>query len=935
MTALIAAAAALLVSAAPLPAGPPLLLGPPLWWRDDGPGGARAEYVFLRKQFVLEEFAPTSASATVEITAQPTWSSVGDAGNLPKLLGAYKLAINGALVAAGPGRSRDGELGVDRIHDVSSLLVVGANVVTVAGFHADDNNTSAGPWMPGASVPGIAFGMRIDTGDAAARNTTTIRTDDSWSAFNAQRVYNPTGNAGCGWYRDPQEYLNMSAMPPHWPSSSEEDVKQQRDDWRAVAVQPAFAQPLKPKATRHIPVLRVAARLTKRGPGHYLIDLGREIQGGITANFHGGKLGVTVDVGYGEESHDDEINPPTPHGSTLPGCRNCTVRCCPMRTTNVFHSVWTLRDGVQTCSEHEYKEFRYAEILLSDPTVELVDVEGWLVRYPLSTEDLVLTSPPQTGSKVVDASSPPHHQAAASSVYHRKLRPQEGLASWSSSNKNLDRVWELCVYTLISATLDTSTDSNTRQRSTCHIDMLVANLGLLNLVAERAMVTHNTALMLQADSDILDGWADFKAATVYSMHHAIMYAAPGDDAPLQLARETYTRLQLFSLINFLDPALGLLNKPAPNVPGLHGCGATPCAGDLIDWPPANRDNYTFSNISTVPNAYAVKAISHMSDVARWLGEADDAARYKAAALQMRSSMTSHLWNSSSGLWLDGLNVTHSAVHSSIIAAASGVVTEDTMATAVLKALERRGLFTGRVLTTCWIAGATLEAVYALGRVSTSGLAAELGLSYMSRSGHRSWIAMMDEWNATMTMEAWSPVDNPGSTHTGMEGITFSHPWCSAPAHVIPRLLLGVEPVERGWTRLRIQPQPGSLVSANFTMPVPAPMPGHADGSDREEDSSSGQHSSHLNLLGVSFRQTASSFTLELVVPSVLNSSKIQVCLPPPMEAPGGSGCGKLVLGDDGATASSTRTGRFLCLARDLVGSSAVSVTRVATSCGED
>ena len=280
MTALIAAAAALLVSAAPLPAGPPLLLGPPLWWRDDGPGGARAEYVFLRKQFVLEEFAPTSASATVEITAQPTWSSVGDAGNLPKLLGAYKLAINGALVAAGPGRSRDGELGVDRIHDVSSLLVVGANVVTVAGFHADDNNTSAGPWMPGASVPGIAFGMRIDTGDAAARNTTTIRTDDSWSAFNAQRVYNPTGNAGCGWYRDPQEYLNTSAMPPHWPSSSEEDVKQQRDDWRAVAVQPAFAQPLKPKATRHIPVLRVAARLTKRGPGHYLIDLGREIQGG-------------------------------------------------------------------------------------------------------------------------------------------------------------------------------------------------------------------------------------------------------------------------------------------------------------------------------------------------------------------------------------------------------------------------------------------------------------------------------------------------------------------------------------------------------------------------------------------------------------------------------------------------------------------------------
>lgn len=59
-------------------------------------------------------------------------------------------------------------------------------------------------------------------------------------------------------------------------------------------------------------------------------------------------------------------------------------------------------------------------------------------------------------------------------------------------NIDLDRVRKLCVYTLLSATLDTSTDSNTRQRSTCHIDMLVANLGLLNLAADRAMVTHNT-----------------------------------------------------------------------------------------------------------------------------------------------------------------------------------------------------------------------------------------------------------------------------------------------------------------------------------------------------------------------------------------------------------------------------------------------------------
>ena len=523
-------------------------------------------------------------------------------------------------------------------------------------------------------------------------------------------------------------------MPPHWPRSADHDFSKQVG-WEAAKVQPSFAQPLKHKATKYIPVLRIAAQLTKIGPGHYVVDLGREIQGGITVNFRDGKLGTTVDVGYGEERHDDNIDPPTPHGSTIPGCKDCTVRCCPMRTTNVFHSIWTLRDGDQVCSEHEYKEFRYAELVLSDSSVELqpADVEGWLVRYPLSAADLVLPTLDDHNT----------HQSS-----YRKLQPTVGLATWSSSNASLDRVRDLCVYTLLSATLDTSTDSNTRQRSTCHIDMLVANLGLLHLVADRAMVTHNTALMLQADSDILDGWADFKAATVFSMRHAIMYAAPGDEAPLQLAREQYTRLQLFSLINFLDPSINLLNKPAPNVPGLHACGATPCAGDLIDWPPANRDNYTFSNVSAVPNGYASKAIGHMGDIAAWLGKTDDTKHYKAVAAQMRSSIQKNLWDSSSGLFVDGLNVSHSAVHSSIIAAVGGVVTDPAVATAVLQALTDRGLFDGRVLTTCWIAGATLEAVYALGRVSTDGMAAETGLSYMSRSGHRSWIAMMDEWNAT-------------------------------------------------------------------------------------------------------------------------------------------------------------------------------------------
>ena len=70
--------------------------------------------------------------------------------------------------------------------------------------------------------------------------------------------------------------------------------------------------------------------------------------------------------------------------------------------------------------------------------------------------------------------------------------------------------------------------------------------------------------------------------------------------------------------------------------------------------------------------------------------------------------------------------------------------------------------------------------------------------------------MVNDHNATMTMEAWSPADNPGTSATGGEGITFSHPWCAGPGHAIPRFLMGVTPLERGWARASIRPQPGSL-----------------------------------------------------------------------------------------------------------------------------
>jgi hypothetical protein len=113
--------------------------------------------------------------------------------------------------------------------------------------------------------------------------------------------------------------------------------------------------------------------------------------------------------------------------------------------------------------------------------------------------------------------------------------------------------------------------------------------------------------------------------------------------------------------------------------------------------------------------------------------------------------------------MDGLGFPHQAVHASIVAAAAGVITTPSVAEAVLRGLEKRGLYDGQVVTTCWIAGATLEGLYQMAAVSNDGRAADVALHYMSRTGERSWMGMMAApYNATMTMEEWSPLDNTGA-----------------------------------------------------------------------------------------------------------------------------------------------------------------------------
>ena len=65
--------------------------------------------------------------------------------------------------------------------------------------------------------------------------------------------------------------------------------------------------------------------------------------------------------------------------------------------------------------------------------------------------------------------------------------------------------------------------------------------------------------------------------------------------------------------------------------------------------------------------------------------------------------------------------------------------------------------------------------------------------------------------STVTTEAWDiQYKNNGG---------WTHAWSTAPVQIIPRKLMGIEPREPGFGKIRIQPPPGNLTFADLRLPT--------------------------------------------------------------------------------------------------------------------
>ena len=494
-------------------------------------------------------------------------------------------------------------------------------------------------------------------------------------------------------------------------------------------------------------------KVVKKGPGHWFVDFGRAAYGTI-------KLNSVI------SDNDGQI---TLHLGERPGPDN-TVDRDPGGTIRYRATTIPLKKGT-----HDYRAV--------------------IPKDKRNTGGAAVKMPPEVGEvlpfRYCEVVGYPGELTADAIRQVRVHYPfDDGAATFESSSKVLNDVWELCKYSMMATSFCGVYVDGDRERIPYEADAYINQLSqycadrefTLARYSHEYLILHPTWPTEWPLHSVLIAWADY-------MH-------TGD---LESAEEFYDDLKAKTLIalaredGLISTRTGLVTPEV--LKSIHGKRLD----DIVDWPKGERDGYDFRPINTVVNAMHYRTLVIMSNLAAALGKDADAKMFEARAEKVTKAINDKLFNADTGLYVDGEGSTHSSLHANMFPLAMGVVPKERRA----KVAE----FTAGKGMACSVYAAQylLEALFDAG-------AAETGLKRMiDTTTDRSWPHMIYDVGTTITLEAWDNKYKPNQD--------WNHAWGAAPGNIIPRKLMGIEPLEPGFKKVRICPKLGSLEEASMTLPT--------------------------------------------------------------------------------------------------------------------
>lgn len=350
----------------------------------------------------------------------------------------------------------------------------------------------------------------------------------------------------------------------------------------------------------------------------------------------------------------------------------------------------------------------------------------------------------------------------------------ENAATFRSSSPELDEIWEFCRYSMLATTFAGYYVDGDRERIPYEADVFINQLSHYAVDREYAIARRSHEYLLRNSTwptewkqhSILIAWAD--------------YEATGDSR--SLARN-YDVLRNEKLL--LDQAR------------LDGLLDTRALRDIVDWPVCERDSYDFRAINTVVNAFHYRTLVLLGKIAMTLGRRKEAHDFELRAMQVQEAFNQVLWSEEKGLYVDGEGSDHASFHANLFALAFGLIPPHRL-TSVLPWIKSRGM-----ACSVYPAQFLLDGLFQAGEANHA-------LDLILSRGPRSWRNMLDH-GATITWEAWDQSVKPNQD--------WNHAWGAAPGNVITRHILGVQPLEPGYGRIRIAPQLGYLTEVEGIIPT--------------------------------------------------------------------------------------------------------------------
>jgi hypothetical protein len=510
-------------------------------------------------------------------------------------------------------------------------------------------------------------------------------------------------------------------------------------------------------------------KITSRGEGGHFIDFGKAAFGRLKLTLSSEKGNEVVTIHLGENAKDGAVDR-KPGGTIryakysltlLPGTHIYSIKIRPdKRNTSVGANGFGARPIFMPNYTGEVYPFRYCEIENYRPALDPAQVVRPTVFYPFDPT----------------------------------------ASDFQSSDTVLNQVWELCKYSVKATSFAGICVDGDRERIPYEGDFIVGQPSRYSVDREFAFARHTHEYLINNAT-----WA-----TEWILQSVLMawtdYLYTGNPASLQRYYEDLKAKTLLGLKKENGLISTRIGKQTPAfLKSIHYKGKE--IRDIVDWPQSGilglgkkergeTDGFVFTEYNTVVNAYHYEALRLFSEMAGVLGKNTEQEKYAAEAQRVKTQINRLLLNQETGYYKDGVTAKHHSAHANFFPLAFGIVPEENRA-AVLEFLRSREM-------ACSVYGAQflVDAFY-------NAHDAASGLKLLASTEERSWYNMIRA-GSTVSMEAWDNKYKPNQD--------WNHIWGAAPANLIPRKLMGIEPLEPGFRKIRIKPQPATLRQAAIKVP---------------------------------------------------------------------------------------------------------------------